>query len=116
MCQKAGVAGLQTSIVKIPPFTKGKKQLSKCEVDTAQELSRIRIHIERGIGLLRQKYTILEATLPINAIMTSTDSEYSTIDKIVVVCVILLYLLSNHSYRKLFCDNFINMNECECRE
>ena len=63
-----------------------KKQLSKCEVDTARQLSRIRIHIERVIGLLRQKYTILEATLPINVIMTSTDSEYSTIDKIVVVC------------------------------
>ena len=82
-------AGLYCAEVKIPPFTKGKKQLSKCEVDTARELSRIRIHIERVIGLLRQKYTILEATLPINSIMTNTDSEYSTIDKIVVVCAAL---------------------------
>ena len=61
--------------VKIPPFTKGKKQLSKCEEDNARELSRVRIHVERVIGLLRQKYTILEGTLPINVILTDADSE-----------------------------------------
>ena len=75
--------------VKIPPYTKGKKQLSKCEVDNARQLSRVRIHVERVIGLLRQKYTILEGTLPINAIMTDAESDYSTIDKIVVICAAL---------------------------
>ena len=54
--------------MKIPPFTKGKKQLSKLEVDTARQLSRVRIHVERVIGLLRQKYTILESTLPITVV------------------------------------------------
>ena len=81
--------GLYCAEVKIPPFTKGKKQLSKFEVDTGRELFRVRIHVERIIGLLRQKCTILEATLPINMIMTDTDSECSTIDKVVVVCAAL---------------------------
>ena len=81
--------GLYCASVKTPPFTNGKKQLSKFEIDNSRELSRVRIHVERIIGLLRQKYTILEATLPINAIMTNPDSEYSVIDKIVVVCVAL---------------------------
>ena len=58
---------------------KGKKQLSKVEVDTARQLSCVRIHIERVIGLLRQKYTILEGTLPINMVMTSPGTRYSTI-------------------------------------
>ena len=49
--------------LKSDQFTKGNKQLSKCEVDTARELSRVRIHVERIVGLLRQKYTILETTL-----------------------------------------------------
>ena len=45
---------------------KEKKQLSKVEVDTARQLSLVRNHIERVIGFLRQKYTLLESTLPIN--------------------------------------------------
>ena len=70
--------------VKTPPFTKGKKQLSPCEIDCSHQLSRIRIHVERVIGVLRQKYTTLESTLPINFIMT--DGDTSTIDKVVTVC------------------------------
>ena len=69
----------------IPPFTKGKKQLSQVEVDTARQLSSVRIHVERVIGLLRNKYTILQSTLPINMIMCA-GSENSAIDKIVFIC------------------------------
>ena len=40
----------------------------------------------RVIGLLRCKYKILRATLPINFIMCDAGEEHSTIDKIVTVC------------------------------
>jgi len=70
--------------VKIPPFTKGKKQLEKVEVDWSRELSIVRIHVERVIGVLKQKYTILQGTLPIRLIVGDEDD--STIDKIVSVC------------------------------
>lgn len=79
-------AGIFCAEVKLPPFTKGKKQLSQCEVDRARQLSRVRIHVERVIGLLRLKYKILRGTLPINFIKCSAGEEYSTIDKIVTVC------------------------------
>ncbi len=79
-------AGVYCAEVKIPPFTKGKKQLSKYEVDSARQLSRVRIHVERVIGLLRQKYTILESTLPIKLIMCTPEDKCSMIDKIVTVC------------------------------
>lgn len=69
----------------IPPFTKGKKQLSQVEVDTARQLSSVRIHVERVIGLLRNKYTILQSTIPINMIMC-TGCDNSTIDKVVLIC------------------------------
>ena len=36
--------GMFCAEVKTPPFTWGKKQLSKLEVDTARQLSRVRIH------------------------------------------------------------------------
>ena len=73
--------------VKIPPFTKGKKQLEKIDVDWSRELSLVRIHVERVIGVLKQKYTILQGTLPVRLIENeNSDSETSTIDKIVTVC------------------------------
>ena len=42
--------------VKISPFTKGKKQLEKVEVDWSRELSSVRIHIESIIGTQTKIY------------------------------------------------------------
>ena len=55
--------------VKIPAFTKCKPQLSACEIDTTRQLAHVRIHVERVIGMLRQKYKILSSTLPVNLII-----------------------------------------------
>ena len=82
-------ASMYCAEVKIPPYTKGKKQLSKLEIDMARRLSHIRIHVERVIGMVRQKYTILQSTLPINMIMCEGDTEVSTIDKVVFVACAL---------------------------
>ena len=68
--------------IKVPPFTKGKKQLEKVEVDWSRELSVVRIHIERVIGVLKQKYTILQGTISISLIVCDN----STIDKNISVC------------------------------
>ena len=40
--------------LEIPPFTRGKRQLSQREVETSQKLSAVRIHMERIIGLLKK--------------------------------------------------------------
>ena len=66
-----------------------KKQLTTHEVDKARKLSRVGIHVEHVIGLLRLKYKILRSTLPIILIMSTTDDEYSTIDKILPICTAL---------------------------
>ena len=76
--------------VKTPPFTRGKKQLEKQEVDWSRELSIVRIHVERVIGLLKQKYTILQGTLPISLVSNDSDDNVTTIDKIVRVCSALI--------------------------
>ena len=39
--------------VKILPFTKRKKQLEKIDVEWSRELSIVRIHVERVIGVLK---------------------------------------------------------------
>ena len=76
------IVALRSAEVKLPPFKRGKKQLSKLEVDTSRQLSRVRIHVERVIGFLRQKYTMLESTLPINTIMCDEQSQFSVVDKL----------------------------------
>ena len=58
-----------------PSLHQRKKQLEKQEVDCSHELSVVRIHVERVIGVLKQKYTILQGTLPINLI-SHDDSSY----------------------------------------
>lgn len=75
----------------IPPFTKGKSQLSQEEVETARALSRVRIHVERAIGRIKL-YKILQSTLPISLIKRPHESRYATIDKILVVCSALCNL------------------------
>ena len=69
----------------IPPYTKGKDQLSQREVETSRDLSRVRIHVERAIGRLKY-FKLLQSTLPITLIKRPHETEYATIDKIVLVC------------------------------
>ena len=76
--------GFYCAEVKLPAFTRGKKQLSQLEVDTTRQLAQVRIHVERVIGLIRNKYTLLQST--INIAMLNTENKISTLDKIVFIC------------------------------
>ncbi|XP_047135308.2 uncharacterized protein LOC101238062 [Hydra vulgaris] len=46
-------------ILKIPKFTKGKKQMFSAVVDESRQIAHVRIHVERVIGRLR-KFRILQ--------------------------------------------------------
>ena len=65
-----------------------REKLSKLEVDIARRLAQVQIHVERVIGLVRQKYSILQSTLPINMIKCDGD-DLSAVDKIVKTCCAL---------------------------
>lgn len=80
--------GLALAEVKIPPFTRGVNQLEKKEVDWSRELSIVRIHVERVIGTVKQKYTLLQSTIPIALIGNRGDGN-ETMDKIFQVCCAL---------------------------
>ena len=64
--------------IKTPPFTKGKKQLEKVDVDWSRELSVAQIHVERVIGVLKQNYKILLSNLPIALLSDSKGTVYKT--------------------------------------
>jgi len=55
---------LQCELI-VPASTKGKNQLPPKDVEKSRTLSHMRIHVERVIGVLKNRYTILQRSLPI---------------------------------------------------
>ncbi|XP_049526078.1 uncharacterized protein LOC125946606 [Dermacentor silvarum] len=83
--------GMCCATLAIPAFTKGKRQLSSREVEQTREIANVRIHVERVIGMVRNKYTILKGTLPVEVLRKNNNHE-CPIDKIVRVCCALTNL------------------------
>ena len=91
--------GFYCAEVKIPAFTKGKKQLSGADVESTQRIASVRIHARRVIGLVRNKYTILQSILPLDFLITN-DGGYTTIDRIVTVCSALCNICNSAIFTK----------------
>ena len=79
---------LRGMTLAIPPFTKGKSQLSQREVETSRELSRVRIHVERAIGRIKH-FKLLQQTWPISLLKSPDETDFATIDKVLIVCAAL---------------------------
>ena len=62
----AEMVALSGAVLHIPSFTKGKAQLSAAEVHNTRKIANVRIHVERVIGNIQQKYSILHGTLPLD--------------------------------------------------
>ena len=60
-------------------------------MDWNRELVLVRIHVERVIGVLKQKYIILQGVLPIS-IVANKDKQNASIHKLVRVCCALVNL------------------------
>ena len=86
----------QQTQLTIPAFTKGKDQLDPVDVEKTRGIANVCIHVERVIGLLRRKYTILSGILPIDYLMSSPggSQEEATpmIDRIINVSAALVNL------------------------
>ena len=84
--------GIIQSRMEMPAFTKGKNQLSPLDVETTRKIASVRIHVERVIGLVRQKYTILSGIMPIDFLTTNREEKKCILDKIAFVCCALVNL------------------------
>lgn len=78
--------------LNIPAFTKGKDQLDPVDVEKTRKIASVRIHVERIIGTLRQKYTILQQTLPTDYLACRTGESVPLIDRMIRVCSALVNL------------------------
>lgn len=70
----------------IPAFTRGKKQLSPFDIHKTRKIANLRIHVERVIGNIRQKYNILRDQIPVELLTKNVGDEVPPIDKIACVC------------------------------
>lgn len=64
----------------IPSFTRGKKQLSRYEVEMSRRISRVRIHVERAMESIKN-FKILSGTMPLKLV--------SQADNIILICAAL---------------------------
>ena len=70
----ADSVGVIKAQLNILAFIKGKNQLSAFEIEETRTIANVHIHIECVIGNVRQKYPILQNTLPIHFVH-KTDGE-----------------------------------------
>ena len=82
------LVGTLQAKLHIPAFTKGKSQLSALEVENTRRIANVQIHVKHVIGCMRQKFTILHSTLPIDFVSKRKD-EVPMIDHIVRICYAL---------------------------
>lgn len=73
---------LKRAEIAIPAFTKGKIQLDPVDVKSTRGISNVSINVERNIGLLRNKYTILQGTFRTDYLITSNQRQVPLIDRI----------------------------------
>ena len=78
--------------LNIPAFTNGKDQLDPIDVEKKRKIATVLIHVERIIGVLRQKYTILQHTLPTNYLICRKSEPVPLIDRMIRVCSALVNL------------------------
>ena len=86
--------GLYCAELKIPELTREKAQLEQKSVDETREIAAVSIHVGRVIGLLRNKFTILQGILPIKIIM-KTDDGTCKLTHILTICSALCNLHSS---------------------
>ena len=73
--------------LEIPAFTRGRDQLTPSDVEATRKLANVRIHVERTIGVVRQRFQILSATgvLPKELVSNKLGGRV-VLDSVVKVC------------------------------
>ncbi|XP_077431686.1 uncharacterized protein LOC144057700 [Vanacampus margaritifer] len=75
--------------LKIVAFTRGKDQLDPLDLGKIRGLASVEKHIEKVTRVLREKYTMLQSTVPISLIDIQCMNNVTYLDKIVKVCCAL---------------------------
>lgn len=90
----AEFVGLSCAILAVPAFRRGKQQLSSSEAERTRKIAVVRIHIDRFISMVKNKYTNLNASLRAKILRNNSSNE-CMIDKIAKVCFALTSLCNS---------------------
>ena len=83
----ADSVALYGATLDIPAFTRGCNQLGASEVEATRKLANVRIHVERVIGAMRQRFQILSATGVLQKEMYSQKlNDGVVLDAVVRIC------------------------------
>jgi hypothetical protein len=74
----------------IPSFTRGKSQLTYDDCKKSREIANLRIHVERVIGLLRNRFQILSGIVSMDLLTVKDGDNLPPIDKIAHICCALI--------------------------
>ena len=74
----------------IPAFTEGKAQPDPINVERTRGIANVHIHVERVIGVLRRKYTILDGTLTTDFLINNPKSPMPLPDQILKISAALV--------------------------
>ena len=58
-------------------------------IEFTRQIANVHIHVEHIIGLLKNRYSIVQSRLPIALIKRKRDTDVATVDKLVFVCAAL---------------------------
>ncbi|CAN9511405.1 unnamed protein product [Ophioblennius macclurei] len=81
--------GLMCAEVKSPRTSGGDAQMDPKSVEETRQITHLRVHVERVIGLVRNKYKILQQNIPVSLKAPLKGEEFCFMDKIVTVCCAL---------------------------
>ena len=83
--------------LQVPAFTRGKQQLSGIVVEQSRRIANIHIHVERIIGNIRQKFSLLSATQLIGMMNIDglSGETVTTLDRIVHVACALINMCAS---------------------
>jgi len=78
--------GFYCARVLMPAFTHGQAQLRSHDISDTRKLASLRVHVERAIGLVKNRYRILKTTLHHEFLNVKAGHTLAQIDEIVHVC------------------------------
>lgn len=75
----------------VTPAFKGRgvKQLTYQQIEQTRKIARVRIHVERVIGVIRNKFAILSHEQPISILKRNSEDLKKPFDKILNICCVL---------------------------
>ena len=79
---------LHGATLDIPAFTRGRDQLSPEDVEATRKLANVRIHVERIIGAVCQRFQILSATGVLQKELAEKNTQWNHCARLSTLCLL----------------------------